>query len=323
MDLNSTAIIEDDSSNGLSSWVVDGQECLSQQWFWVRLGQEGPEQSVEDIDPDGPQGIHSDNDLDPGNESLLLRYENSDLRIDVSLELIGGLPGSGQSYMKEFITIADIGGGVLDVHFFQYADFDLADSGNGDTVAISDSNAVTHIGSNGGVSEAIVALSADHREANVFSNTLAKLEDGLPTTLSGDAGPVGPGNVTWAFQWDLLLNPGESIMIRKYKQLLVSETSFPKDRGDVTEDGFVGSDDLVRILTNWGASGPAVTWDMGDCAPYNDGINTGDHFIGSDDYVEVLTFWGASYPPEPVPEPAALSLLLLATLASLNYRRLV
>ena len=84
--------------------------------------------------------------------------------------------------------------------------------------------------------------------------------------------------------------------------------------GDVTEDGFVGSDDLIQVLTNWGATGPQVTWEMGDCAPYYGGINPGDDFIGSDDYVEVLTYWGT-------PEPATLGVLALGALAALIRRR--
>lgn len=93
-------------------------------------------------------------------------------------------------------------------------------------------------------------------------------------------------------------------------------------RGDATGDGFVGADDLVRILTNWGASGPSVTWDMGDVAPYGDGTNTGDQFIGADDYVEVLTYWGStSGSPEPAPEPATLVMLLLGGLVLLRRRR--
>ena len=35
------------------------------------------------------------------------------------------------------------------------------------------------------------------------------------------------------------------------------------NRGDVTEDNFVGADDLVAILTNWGETGD-VPWENGD-----------------------------------------------------------
>lgn len=95
----------------------------------------------------------------------------------------------------------------------------------------------------------------------------------------------------------------------------------PKNRGDVNEDGFVGADDLVTILTYWGQSG--VTWSKGDIIPYNDGIDTGDDFVGADDYVEVLTFWGTSYDTgEPIPEPATLALIILGgALALLPSRR--
>ena len=127
---------------------------------------------------------------------------------------------------------------------------------------------------------------------------------GLGNALTSGSPWSGPGNVEEAY-WQ-----GVSI--------LAPPTAY--NRADVTGDNFVGADDLVAILTNWGASGAGVTWEMGDCAPYGDGSNPGDDFVGADDYVEVLTFWGVSYPPEPIPEPAAFSLLLLGGLALLRRR---
>ena len=92
------------------------------------------------------------------------------------------------------------------------------------------------------------------------------------------------------------------------------------NRGDVTEDDFVGADDLVRILTHWGESG-SVPWENGDCAPYGDGSAPGDDFVGADDYVEVLTYWGTDYSsPEPTPEPATLGLLLIGGVLVLRRR---
>jgi len=98
--------------------------------------------------------------------------------------------------------------------------------------------------------------------------------------------------------------------------------AMPKNRGDVTEDLFVGADDLVRILSHWGESGAGVTWGDGDCAPYNDGITTGDQFVGADDYVEVLTYWGTDYStPEPAPEPASLLIVAVGFCSALVRRR--
>ena len=80
--------------------------------------------------------------------------------------------------------------------------------------------------------------------------------------------------------------------------------------GDVNCDGFVGADDLVAILSNWGLS----------YAYRSDGDLTGDGFVGADDYVQVLGFWGDVYATEPIPEPATLGSLLLAGLALLKRR---
>ena len=94
----------------------------------------------------------------------------------------------------------------------------------------------------------------------------------------------------------------------------------PKNPGDAMEDGFVGADDLVRILSNWGQTD--VAWSDGDVSPYNDGFNTGDNFVGADDYVAVLTVWGTDYnSSEPIPEPATLGLLVLAASVFLRRRR--
>ena len=89
--------------------------------------------------------------------------------------------------------------------------------------------------------------------------------------------------------------------------------------GDVDDDNFVGGADLTTILTNWGNSG--VTWSEGDVDPYNDGITTGDNFIGGGDYTAVLTAWGTSYGPGAIPEPASLSLLMVALTGMLVGRR--
>ena len=93
--------------------------------------------------------------------------------------------------------------------------------------------------------------------------------------------------------------------------------------GDVTGDGFVGSDDLVQILTSWGASG-GVTWRDGDISPYGDGVNTGDGFIGVDDYVDVLTYWGTSgNPPVPnhAPEPVTVFGVCIGLAGLAGYAR--
>ena len=56
--------------------------------------------------------------------------------------------------------------------------------------------------------------------------------------------------------------------------------------GDATLDGFVGGDDYVLILTNWGTYSDA----------WADGDMDGDGFVGAGDLTVVLTNWGSNNP---------------------------
>jgi hypothetical protein len=59
---------------------------------------------------------------------------------------------------------------------------------------------------------------------------LAKLNGGGPVVLGPPfgAGPVGPGAVTWALEWDLQLLPGATAIISKDKFLDVLITTVPE-----------------------------------------------------------------------------------------------
>jgi len=75
------------------------------------------------------------------------------------------------------------------------------------------------------VSDTVTTPGADHGEAGIYAATLAKLNDGLATDLNDAVGPVGPGNVTWTFQWDFNIPGGGTVIISKDKLLVVPEPS--------------------------------------------------------------------------------------------------
>jgi hypothetical protein len=75
------------------------------------------------------------------------------------------------------------------------------------------------------LSETSVTPGANHGEANFYPNTLNSLNDASPTTLNDNVGPVGPGDATWAFEWDTTVNPGGSFIISKVLSLQVPEPS--------------------------------------------------------------------------------------------------
>ena len=106
-------------------------------------------------------------------------------------------------------------------------------------------------------------------------------------------------------------NDGQMIWYRACGMTVLHLPEMALQPGDTTGDGFVGADDLVVILSNWGKVGAVRL--QGDL--------NGDGFVGADDYVEVLTYWGVSPPPEPLPEPASMSLIIIGSLALLRGGR--
>lgn len=220
-DLNSTAVIDPDSSNGVLSWIVDDTENLAKQWFWVRIG-EGAEQSIDSIDADGPLVNHLDNDFDPGKESLQLRYEGAALQIDVSLKLVGGAEGSGISDMAEAISVTNMSDGELVVHFYQYVDLNLGGVAGDDTVEAVPPFGVVQTSGAGWVSETADTPAVSRYEVGLVPVILNKLNDGDADDLANIVGPVG-GDVCWAFQWDFELGPGGSFILSKDKHLVIPE----------------------------------------------------------------------------------------------------
>jgi hypothetical protein len=232
-DQNSTALIDPDSSAGMLAWVIDGStgpvNHLYQQWFWYRIGSTGDEASIDTLSPVVIAGGGAkDNDFDPGNESVSMKYANANLQVVVDYQLVGSSVGTNTSYINESITLKNLSASAYTLHFYQYSDFDLGGTANNDSVTVVDLyKAEQADGPPGNTLSEIVGntvgggLSPTHHEANTFGNTLASFQDGLPTTLNDNN--TASGDVTWAFQWDFTLDPGQSRTIVKQKGLGVPE----------------------------------------------------------------------------------------------------
>jgi PEP-CTERM motif len=221
-DQNSFAQVNVGGSAGMFNWIVDGVDQLNQQWFWFRVGNVGPEQSINTI---SAPVIST-----PNARTLYTTYNNGTFSIQVDYTLSGGLAGSGVSDIAETIRISNLTGGLLDFHFFQYSDFDLAGTAGGDTVALSKNtnplspsfglyNTATQIQGPIALTETVLSPGANHGEVAPFAATFNKLSDGLPDNLNDASGPAGPGDVTWALQWDFVLNPGDTFLISKDKRI--------------------------------------------------------------------------------------------------------
>ena len=228
-DNNSIASIDTGSAAGMYNWSVGGQNALAQQWFWFRVGANA-EAPINTI---GAPTITT-----PDARTLYTTYYNGSYGVRVDYMLTGFSPSSGRSDIAETITIFNTTAAPLDFHFFQYSDFNLGGP-LGDQVAISANsnplspsfglyNTATQVDPFAGLTETVITPGANHGEVAAFGVTLNKLNNGVADTLSDVNGPTPPGDVTWAFEWDLIIPAGGSVGISKDKSLqlvLVPEPS--------------------------------------------------------------------------------------------------
>jgi hypothetical protein len=218
-DQNATLNIVTNSSAGMNSWTIDGQNVLDQQWFWYRVGNVGGQSSLDTL----PSTITL---LDASD--FKASYTGATFVVTLTLSLSGSNPGSGNSDLGIQVKIQNTTANSLNFHLFEYSNFTLGGI-PGDSVAFPNSNTVTQTGALGTLQEAVATglsgfLAPMHHEANVFPVTLNKLTGGTPVTLD-DTNSAGPGDVTWAFEWDANLNANSSSLISKDINVLVPEPS--------------------------------------------------------------------------------------------------
>jgi len=219
---NSVVTIDPGSQFGAYDWTVDGDNVLYQQWFWYRVGG-GSEASIDTLSLSAAGA--SDLDLDGFNDALYLKYLGAGFMVEVKYSLTGGTAGSHNSDIAETIKISNTGTSSLDFHFFQYSDFDLG-PGLQDWVTIgANKQSAKQVPVGGGLSMSETVITASggfepvsHAEAGYYASTRNKLNDGVATTLN-DVLVAGPGDVTWAFQWDKTVAAGGSFIISKDKSV--------------------------------------------------------------------------------------------------------
>jgi hypothetical protein len=203
-DGNSSIGLSLSSSAGMTNWLVNGINQVQQQWFWFRVGN-NPEQDISTISaPTITQSIAKQltvaYDL-PGQYGVTVKYD---------------LSGGSNPQLSEAVTIFNHTGGSLDFHFFQYGHVTLGNStANQSVLFTSDLTGITSVGQTGpgGQSyQSAFTVSGNRSEAAFFNSTLTSLTDGSATTLNNNPS-IGPGNVTYAVEWDLSINTGASKQI--------------------------------------------------------------------------------------------------------------
>ncbi len=221
-DGNSVVNLNPSAQAGVYDWFVDGQDYLAKQWLWYRVGSSA-ETSIDTLNLLGV--------IPTGTTQAKSSYAGLGFNLEVTYSLLGGTAGSGVSELAEQIKIINNSGSSLDFHLFLYSDFELAGTAAGDTVtsvnwspfpisAPGYSSATQVDGLD--LQQTTFGTFANRAEATLLPTTLIHLNDAGPSTLlnsGANFGPVGPGDMTYAFQWDLTIANGGSKTIGVNKRL--------------------------------------------------------------------------------------------------------
>ena len=193
----------------MNSWTVNGQNQLNQQWFWYRT------------DGGLAQPINTIGGLQyqvTGNNTLDALYQNAQVSVEVIYRLTGGNVGSGIAGITEQIMIVNQSSSVLNLNFYQYANFNLLGASSDHVQIYGSPGAYDNIRQWNGltaIQEAINTPGAVYAEAAPVGQTLAELNGASNLNLNGNL-TAGPGDVAWALQWNAILaaNGGEFDLTR-------------------------------------------------------------------------------------------------------------
>ena len=249
-DGNTSVTIETDTPNGVTNWTVDGVNHVARLSYFVRTLASGPELSLDTFGIDVE--VATDTDGDTFADTLFVRYLSAGFELELRYILTGGAAGSGVSSLDEQIIVKNVGSFPLNFHLFQYNDFDLAGDEDDLSVELVAANSALQADANGTQLSESVTPTPSHGQVNSFNGSdsiLNDLLDGNPTTLTDAGGPDGPGNLTYAFQWDLPIGAGGSVTMSKVRSL-----SGPVpfcgdgfvDPGEQCDDGNTNNEDDCR-----------------------------------------------------------------------------
>lgn len=220
-DINS---LSPNSRVGMDQWRVDGVNHMFSQWFWFRTDGMTQEARINSLPLIG--AFTSNTNLDPRHDTFYAGFGAANsFTIETTFSLSGGSAGSRRSDVAEQIRITNHGSTPRTFSFFQYCDFDLDNDIQDDEVALLNANSVRQLDLLSGtiVAETVLVPTFTFSEMNVYAATLIKLDDNAVDNLDGSVGPlVGRRDYTWAFQWDFVLNPGDSYLISKDKLIIPS-----------------------------------------------------------------------------------------------------
>ena len=223
-DNNSTVQVYSQSDAGIASWTVNGVNQINREWFWYRVGtasSSNPERSIDTL-------TATDNTVTGNNRLHLAFAQSGQFTIGLSYLLTGGAAGTGSSDLGLMIRVTNTSAQALSFSLFQLADFDLLGSASGDTVQAGRDlhglyNEVLQQKGTTGLFEAVNSPGANMAQVDIHPAIYNLLTNGQGDDLNNTTGPIGPGNVEWASEWNAVIAPGGVFTISDDQYIQVPE----------------------------------------------------------------------------------------------------
>jgi hypothetical protein len=233
-DGSAVVTIDPGSPDGVSGWSVNGIPHVRTQWFWVRVGDAGPETSIDALRETARAA--SDADADGRADALLLALADPAARFALELRwsLAGTpfapIPTASASELVLQLLLTNTSGGPLEIALFQYTDVDLFNTfvddsalwsggpGGPDAALVTDATGLAEW-------ESVFTPRPTAVEASLHDAALASLLDGDPTTPTGALAAAGDVTVTAA--WRVVLDAGGSLLLRQDQRIRVAPIPEP------------------------------------------------------------------------------------------------
>jgi hypothetical protein len=210
---------------GMNEFGLSGQNQLNQQWFWYRVDGLTVNQTIDTI---GAPVVTPFN----GTRGVTTTYAGGGSPISIQVDYLLTGVSTLKAVVSEDITVKNTSANTLTLHFFQYSNFNLAGTLGGDSGAIN-KNLFTGLYSiadqiEGSIAfqETVLTPGADRAQIGMPPAALLGL---LGTTgdLNNSVALVGPGDLAYAFQWTVVLDQGEELVIGKQKYIQLSVVPEP------------------------------------------------------------------------------------------------
>jgi hypothetical protein len=224
-DLSSTVQVYSQTDVGIGSWTVNGVSQLGRDGFWYRVGDPSstnPEQYVGTLPY--TTAVYDTNG-DGYDDTLDQQFTSSgQFQVEAIYTLIGSSGNASDIGLQ--ISVTNLTAQTLNFHLFQLADFDLGGSATNNTAQVGLGIHGTYnqvLQSNGNPNlNMTVSPGAARAQVAVQSTLYSLMTDSKGDNLNNSVGPIGPGAVEWALQWDLTIAPNGTSIISEDQNFSVS-----------------------------------------------------------------------------------------------------